>query len=479
MSVNFKSDLTSNNVNTAFASKTEDNTLTGKQTLADPDEGGTIVSEQKALNELFENQGTSEGDANARVYTSTNYIANDDAQKVCIEKLDDQVGINETSISSHITDPTDAHEASAIGYDDTTSGNGQSDVQGAIDDNEARVQTIEDGKGQPNGYASLDGSGRIPSSQLSLDATELKGFFDPVLGSPALADGVGTKGDFYIVEEDGSYDFGSGSISMLKNDEVIYVNSVWNRLPGAQVRSFNGRTGDVSPQSGDYTATDVGLGNVTNDAQLKREAGDFATFTEKPIPVEADIVLIEDSEAAGAKKKVQLANLLGGGGGGGSFVWELNGDTSPYESISSGISTLDFDDISDAEMYALLTVPDSYSAGDQILLKGMKYFTSVTTGNVFFRTITQLLKVDQDMSALPITGHTSANTEQTITGAANALKAIGDLDLCDGSGEINSVAVAAGDTLLVRFLRDNTNETTSAAADCQVLKFSASVKFDA
>jgi hypothetical protein len=31
----------------------------------------------------------------------------------------------------------------------------------------------------------------------------------------------------------------------------------------------------------------------------------------------------------------------------------------------------------------------------------------------------------------------------------------------------------------VKFYRDNTNETTSAAADCKVLKYSATVKFDA
>ncbi len=35
------------------------------------------------------------------------------------------------------------------------------------------------------------------------------------------------------------------------------------------VASFNGRTGAVVPQSGDYTAAMVGLSNVTNDAQLK------------------------------------------------------------------------------------------------------------------------------------------------------------------------------------------------------------------
>ena len=48
---------------------------------------------------------------------------------------------------------------------------------------------------------------------------------------------------------------------------------------------------------------------------LTRGANDFSTFTEKTALVDADLVLIEDSEASGAKKKVQVSNLPGGGGG--------------------------------------------------------------------------------------------------------------------------------------------------------------------
>lgn len=60
------------------------------------------------------------------------------------------------------------------------------------------------------------------------------------------------------------------------------------------------------------TATDVGLGSVTNDAQLKRAAGDLNTFTQKVAPEAADILVIEDSSASYAKKKV-LASAFGVG----------------------------------------------------------------------------------------------------------------------------------------------------------------------
>jgi hypothetical protein len=58
------------------------------------------------------------------------------------------------------------------------------------------------------------------------------------------------------------------------------------------------------------TASQIGLGNVTNDAQLKRLAGDFNSFTAKSPVVGADIVLIEDSAASFAKKKVTVTDLL-------------------------------------------------------------------------------------------------------------------------------------------------------------------------
>jgi hypothetical protein len=75
------------------------------------------------------------------------------------------------------------------------------------------------------------------------------------------------------------------------------------------VSSFNGRIGAVVPQSGDYTNAQVGLGNVTNDAQLKRAANDFNSFTIKATPVNADILIIEDSAAAGVKKYITAGTL--------------------------------------------------------------------------------------------------------------------------------------------------------------------------
>jgi hypothetical protein len=57
------------------------------------------------------------------------------------------------------------------------------------------------------------------------------------------------------------------------------------------------------------TQSQIGLGNVTNDAQLKRSANDFNTFLQKTNPITDDILLIEDSENGGQKKYIKLLNF--------------------------------------------------------------------------------------------------------------------------------------------------------------------------
>lgn len=52
------------------------------------------------------------------------------------------------------------------------------------------------------------------------------------------------------------------------------------------------------------------------DALHIDEAGEIAAIAEKETPVPGDLIVIEDSEAENAKKKVQIGNLPGGSGGG-------------------------------------------------------------------------------------------------------------------------------------------------------------------
>lgn len=430
MPINFEALLSSADVNNNFVDSQIDDVKTGvlglQKNIGDP---SAISDLQVYINFLASVLGvTGEADPNANVYSSNNYISDGNDRKTVIGSLDAAAKVIEDSLNAFIAT-----------------------------------------KGVALGLAELDATGRLPSSQLSLDAVELKGTFNP--NTDTLTNGVGTNGDYYIVSADGSYDFGAGSVSMLVNDSIIYFDSTgtYERLSGSQVRSINGLTGDVT-----IDKASLGLDQVTNDAQLKRAAADFNTFTVKAEPVDADIVLIEDSEDSFNKKKVELANLIGGGGSGGSTAW-IYGDISPLSEFANGLDVYSFDNISGQELFLNVVVPDSYKAGDQIQLVNGKCFIDNATDNLLFRCETTLIK-DGDSFDTSTNTHTSTNTELVLT-SANQMLSIGNVDLTDASGLINGVAVAVGDILKIKFYRDFANELTSAPEDGKFLRYSASVRF--
>lgn len=105
--------------------------------------------------------------------------------------------------------------------------------------------------GKANGVATLDENGRIPYSQLPESAMEFKGTWDASTNTPALADGTGDTGDFYVVSVAGTQNLGNGDIKFLENDRVIYSEGVWSKLSAGDVRTVN----NIQPTDGDITLT--------------------------------------------------------------------------------------------------------------------------------------------------------------------------------------------------------------------------------
>lgn len=115
-------------------------------------------------------------------------------------------------------------------------------------------------KGQANGYAGLDGSGRVPLSQLPTSVKTLLGEWNAATNTPTLADGTGDQGDTYIVGTAGTQDLGSGSQDFDVGDEVIYLNGDWTRNGRNDlVTSVAGKQGVVTLDADDITdATTLG-----------------------------------------------------------------------------------------------------------------------------------------------------------------------------------------------------------------------------
>ena len=283
----FGQELSSASANAVYLLKTEDDTISGILSL---EEGGDI---NKHISDLQEHLYTmadiigiaGENDPNAKIYANTNYITNGDSRKVAIEKLDAQMKVNTDAIAANLV---------------------------LITDNADAIQAILDSIGVANGICPLDGDGKIPTTHLPNSLLQYLGTWDANTNTPTLSDGTGVENTWYRVNVAGTQDLGSGSIDYNVGDKIVHNGSIYEKWDtNDEVTTVHGRTGDVVSQNGDYNATQVGLGNVTNDAQMKRAAGDIATFSEKVTPVDEDIVLIEDSENANAKKKVKLSNMLG------------------------------------------------------------------------------------------------------------------------------------------------------------------------
>lgn len=103
------------------------------------------------------------------------------------------------------------------------------------------------------------------------------------------------------------------------------------------------------------TKADVGLSNVTNDAQLKRADGDILTFDEETVPVMEDVVLIE--KADGTKKKIQLGNIPSTGASSEADIYQDVLGDSKYQHAT-------YDDLNDEDLINGTNTDASYSQND-------------------------------------------------------------------------------------------------------------------
>ena len=144
-----------------------------------------------------------------------------------------------------------------------------------------RVTEIDNSIGQPSGLATLDGDGQLVQTQIPEEAIN-------------VLEGI-------LVNETTFNDVEGEALAHQKN--TIYVDTVtgkiyrWSESSYKELATISGITEDLQEHINDknnpheVTSEQVGLGNVTNDAQVKRDemgiAGGVATLNENgKIPVE-------------------------------------------------------------------------------------------------------------------------------------------------------------------------------------------------
>ena len=141
------------------------------------------------------------------------------------------------------------------------------------------------GAGDPDGLATLDGTGKVPTAQLPaavLGGVSYQGVWNASTNSPALASGTGTAGHYYKVSVAGTTSI-DGEADWNVGDMIVFNGTTWDKIDNTEkdaTGSVNGNVRLTTDLGGSASSPQVvGLrgnalpANVAN-AFLKRNAGD-------------------------------------------------------------------------------------------------------------------------------------------------------------------------------------------------------------
>ena len=185
--------------------------------------------------------------------------------------------------------------------------------------------------GVANGVATLDGSGKIPVSELPaavLGALSYQGTWNASTNTPTLASGVGTKGYYYVVSVAGSTNL-DGVTDWKVGDWAVYNGTAWQKVDNTdQVTSVNGQTGTVvltntdisgfgtmSTQNATSVAVTGGTINGTTIGATTASTGAFTTVTAST-SVTTPTVQATNSGGLALKNSAGTTQISMGAGGG-------------------------------------------------------------------------------------------------------------------------------------------------------------------
>ena len=107
-------------------------------------------------------------------------------------------------------------------------------------DNRINIQ-----KGSSNGLATLNSSGKIPTSQMNVSSVTYQGTWNALLNIPVITDGVGNKGDYYVISIAGDTNI-DGINEWEIGDWIIFNGNSWEKVDNTDaVISVAGKKGNV------------------------------------------------------------------------------------------------------------------------------------------------------------------------------------------------------------------------------------------
>ena len=125
--------------------------------------------------------------------------------------------------------------------------------------------------GEANGVATLDNSGKLTTSQIPeaiLGGLNFQSLWNANTNTPAIPTASTLNKGYYYKVNVAGYTLIDGISDWTIGDWIVSNGTIWDKVDAYEaVTSVSGKTGDVTLVKGD-----VGLGSVTNDAQVKKIA---------------------------------------------------------------------------------------------------------------------------------------------------------------------------------------------------------------
>jgi hypothetical protein len=264
----------------------------------------------------------------------------------------------------------------------------------------------------------------------------------------------------------------------------------WQNTTSKKIKFYDGvEVKEVTDTNSTQTLTNKTLtaptinGANIDTSTLNAPTIDAAAFTQSdtppsnPVTGKVKMYFKTDGKAyvrdwSGTEKKVG-----GSGGGGSSLIWDKNTNLPPVDVSQDGVKLEGFAHTETQELSLVVNVPETYEQTVPIKLVGGSLCTDVTSGNILIKAETTLIRPNQTVLGLYPNKHTSTNSITVAPAQANLISLIGDIDLTDANGAINSLNVAPGDKLRVRLYRDVANESPSAESVAKVLINNFEIRF--
>jgi len=295
----------------------------------------------------------------------------------------------------------------------------------------------------------------------------------PTVGTPTQESDIVTKG--YV---DKHYLQGQAAVANITALKVITASSRFDKNVifvenTTTLYSFDAE----SSASGDdhfVIVPDIGTGRWLRVTEKFNTQSLFKNLSDPSNPSAGYHYLYAKSDGFYFKNSSGVVGKVGSGGGGSSIVWTAPDGSAPAKTEEHNETVFLFEKDMDQNLIAYIKVPQSYSAGVQIVMY-VGIYSSSAANNIHMRSTSYLIRKNTDAIDSTTNSRVSTNTEITNT-LAKQYREI-SLDLTDSNGKINSVSVTAGDVIKVVIDRNETGESSSDTADTRFVPNATEVKF--